>query len=421
MRRSCLSFCALLLSLSTFGQSTALGQLRSFQGHDPGFYGNGGERGCVVGLDTHDKWVIGVLGYLRNTEFFHPMEVGRTLFGSQALTYWHSGYDEKAYLELGALANVTFGGKTQLYPHVAMVLNVDRLNVLRFGAISNPGHDLPEPMYNPGRRYTQPVEYGFQYLSPYTDAWIHWDQATSFGSLQKESFTAGINQNIFRGSLGFGPYSEGPLLAYRSQLSVDSRFFGLYRHVGGQIDNAPPQRTGNRIQTGVWVALMHHLVGQKRAPVGEISADVWRSTLPTYRYTLMRYDDPLQSFGNIKVGYGQLHQLSIELRKDYVLGFGLWQGNSWVSPLGQGLYQSLNPEDASVPIQPIRQMALVSAKKEWANIGLRYDAYYDTNLKKWSTAFTLNMTLKEIRQHLPLADAVHDPQSSNSMIEIESR
>ena len=419
LRRSCLFFCALFLAVSASAQITALNTLRNFQSYDPGFYGDGRERGCIVGNDTTDEWVFGALGYLRNTEFFHPMEEGRTLFGSQVLAYWHSGYDQKTYLELGGLANVTFGGKTQIYPHVAVVHNIDRVNVLRFGTLSNPGHDLPEPLYNPGRRYTQPVEYGFQYISPYTDAWIHWDQATTYGSLQKESFTVGWNQNNFRGSIGFGPYSEGPQLSHRSNLWINSRFYALYRHVGGQIDNALPQPTGNRIQTGVDVYITPNLVGQKRAPKGQHSAEVWRLHLPTYGYTLLRYDDPLQAFGPVKLGYGQMHSLS-ESFNGFTFKAGYWQGHSWISPLGQGLYQSLNPEDASVPFQASRRMMMLSAQKDWRNMGFRYDAYYDLDMGKWSTAFTLNMALKERRKRLIAPNLVHQPQPSNGVVEIEA-
>ncbi|MBL6626724.1 MAG: hypothetical protein ISP50_01340 [Cryomorphaceae bacterium] len=419
LRRSCLFFYVLFSATSAYGQLTALNTLRSFHHYDPGFYGDGTERGCIVGDDTTDEWVFGALGYLRNTEFFHPMEAGRTLFGSQALAYWHSGYDQKTYLELGGLANVPFGGKTQIYPHVAVIHNINHVNVLRFGTLSNPGHDLPEPLYNPGRRYTHPVEYGFQYISPYTDAWIHWEQATTYGSMQKESFTAGWNQNNFRGSIGFGPYSEGPMLSHRSSLWINSRFYALYHHVGGQIDNAPPQPTGNRIQTGVDIHVTPYLVGQKRAPKGQQSAEIWRFTLPTYSYTLLRYDDPLQAFGPVKVGYGQMHSLA-ETFKGFILKAGYWQGNSWISPLGQGLYQSLNPEDASVTFQGSRQMLMLSAQKEWGSMGFRYDAYFDMDLGKWSTAFTLNMAIKERRKRLVPSDAVHQPQAGDGMVEIEA-
>jgi hypothetical protein len=237
--------------------------------------------------------------------------------------------------------------------------------------------------------------------------------------MQKESFTAGWNQNNFRGSIGFGPYSEGPMLSHRSSLWINSRFYALYHHVGGQIDNAPPQPTGNRIQTGVDIHVTPYLVGQKRAPKGQQSAEIWRFTLPTYSYTLLRYDDPLQAFGPVKVGYGQMHSLA-ETFKGFILKAGYWQGNSWISPLGQGLYQSLNPEDASVPFQGSRQMLMLSAQKEWGSMGFRYDAYFDMDLGKWSTAFTLNMALKERRKRLVPSDAVHQPQAGDGMVEIEA-
>jgi len=53
-------------------------------------------------------------------------------------------------------------------------------------------------------------------------------------------------------------------------------------------------------------------------------------------------------------------------------------------------------------------------------MGLRYDAYYDVDLGKWSTAFTLNMALKERRKRLVSAHPVHQTQSSNGVVEIEA-
>ena len=65
-------------------------------------------------------------------------------------------------------------------------------------------------------------------------------------------------------------------------------------------------------------------------------------------------------------------------------------------------------------------MLMVSARREWQSMGLRYDAYYDMDLGKWSTAFTLNMALKERRKRLVSSHPVHKPQTSNGVVEIEA-
>ena len=41
-------------------------------------------------LDTLKSIDIRALGYFRNTEFFHPMEQGRTQFGLQLNIFWKS-------------------------------------------------------------------------------------------------------------------------------------------------------------------------------------------------------------------------------------------------------------------------------------------------------------------------------------------
>ena len=124
----------------------------------------------VDGDDTLKGYEIRALGYFRNTEFFHPMEKGRTLFGLQAMSYWKSDFKEQQ-LEIGIGFNQFFGGATRIYPHLALVRNMKNSisGQFRFGSLSNPGHFLPEPFYNPANPYETPFEYGVQFVSESTD------------------------------------------------------------------------------------------------------------------------------------------------------------------------------------------------------------------------------------------------------------
>ena len=77
----------------------------------------------IDGDDTLKSYEIRALGYFRNTEFFHPMEKGRTLFGLQAMSYWKSDFKEQQ-LEIGIGFNQFFGGSARIYPHLALIRNI---------------------------------------------------------------------------------------------------------------------------------------------------------------------------------------------------------------------------------------------------------------------------------------------------------
>tara|TARA_B100000497_G_C7685041_1_gene415030 strand:- start:841 stop:1986 length:1146 start_codon:yes stop_codon:yes gene_type:complete len=339
--------------------------------------------------DTLKSFETRALGYFRNTEFFHPMEKGRTIFGLQALSFWKSEFKEQQ-LEIGIGFNQFFGGATRIYPHVALVKHINNSigAQFRFGSLSNPGHFLPEPFYNPANRYETPFEYGMQFISESTDFWINWDQSIDFSSPFKESFLVGINKSI--------KLSETRLFLKKIkkpsfQPSFEIRFFSLYRHFGGQIDSDETGYQGNRIQSGFQISIKPQLLIRK---------DVKNSIihLPKYEYFLMRYDDPLSKFSSISYGFGHLHQISLNW-KNYEFSTKFWRGRNWLSPFGQGIYQSFNPNDLSTTYKERSSLNIISIKwlgitKGLKNFYLGYDIFFDNDLKDWNSAFTLNFFIR---------------------------
>ena len=345
----------------------------------------------VDGDDTLKRYEIRALGYFRNTEFFHPMEKGRTLFGLQAMSYWKSDFKEQQ-LEIGIGFNQFFGGAARIYPHLALIRNIKNTfdGQFRFGSLSNPGHFLPEPFYNPANPYETPFEYGVQFVSESTDLWINWDQSIDFSSPFKESFVAGINKSI---KLSKKRLSRKSIKKndHLFQPGIEIRFFSLYRHVGGQIDSDETGYQGNRIQSGFQLTIKPQFL---------IRRDFKRSYihLPKYEYFLMRYDDPLSKFSSISYGFGHLHQISLNW-KDFEFSTKLWRGRDWLSPFGQGIYQSFNPNDLSVTYKEGSSLNIISIK--WLgktgglkNFYLGYDMFFDNDLRDWNSAFTLNFFIR---------------------------
>ena len=112
----------------------------------------------------------------------------------------------------------------------------------------------------------------------------------------------------------------------------------------------------------------------------------------------MRYDDPLSKFSSIAYGFGHLHQISLNW-KDFEFSTKLWRGRDWLSPFGQGIYQSFNPNDLSATYKEGSSLNIISIKwlgktGDLKNIYLGYDIFFDNDLRDWNSAFTLNFFIR---------------------------
>jgi hypothetical protein len=369
--------------LSVHAQETALLGVSKMQKYEY-------DDDSIKGID------IRALGYFRNTEFFHPMEQGRSQFGLQLNAFWKSSIKDNRRLEFGTAFNQQFGGGIKLYPHIALVQFLGHQFIfgeIRFGSLSNPGHGLPEPIYNPAIPYINPVEYGIQYISPKTDLWMNWDQAIVFASPFKETFVLGINQSLLHFKK-MDPLNRRLNKArgnFYIASNFDARLYALYRHVGGQIDVDEATSTGNRGHMAFQASVCPTIFIKSGAQ--HISLK-----LPRYSYSFLHYYDPKSSFSEIAFGSGHLHSVSKKW-KDWQLNIKSWIGKNWMAPFGQGIYQSYNPEDISVEKRERSRFLIISSSFTGSSFGLNgfslgYDGYYDKDLQNWNTAFTFNFLMK---------------------------
>lgn len=295
------------------------------------------ERWAAQRVDS--AWKPELLGYLRNTEFFHPAEEGRTRFG--ALLGLRRAYDLKGgrSAELGVMANQHFGSVAQLLPWVVLRASGAGYRI-QLGSIADRGHELPRQLLNPDLRYAVPVVYGLSgtafgggFKARY---WVEWLSAIDYGSPFKERIHGG---------------------ATAGWVSQRARLEGIlqYHHVGGQIDTSP-EVDGNRLNFG--------LMG--RALFGPLEL----------RAAHLRYADPLARFGPEKSGYGSSVEAQLRLGKRAALDASYWQAENFRAPLGQGLFQSRNPEDPMAWYRKDSQILGLGLGWEGAS-SLRVRAWYD--------------------------------------------
>lgn len=284
-------------------------------------------------------WRPEVLGYIRNTEFFHPAEEGRTRFG--ALVGLRRGYELKngRSAELGLMANQSFGAAPQLLPWVALRAQGAGYQI-RFGSIAERGHGLPRQLLNPDLRYAVPVVYGLSGTSEFkrfrAHYWAEWLTAIDYGSPFKEQIHGGATA----GWVGEHARLEGVL---------------QYHHVGGQIDSSP-EADGNRLNYG--------LMG--RASLGAVEL----------RAAHLRYADPLERFGPEAQGFGTSAEVAVTASPKLRVEASYWQAENFRAPLGQGIFQSRNPEDPSTWYR--EQPQLLGLGLAWEGLAsVRIRAWYD--------------------------------------------
>ena len=284
-------------------------------------------------------WRPEVLGYIRNTEFFHPAEEGRTRFG--ALVGLRRGYELKngRSAELGLMANQSFGAAPLLLPWVALRAQGAGYQI-QFGSIAERGHGLPRQLLNPDLRYAVPVVYGLSGTSEFTrfrvHYWAEWLTAIDYGSPFKERIHGGATA----GWVGEHARLEGVL---------------QYHHVGGQIDSSP-EADGNRLNYG--------LMG--RASLGAVEL----------RAAHVRYADPLERFGPEAQGFGTSAEVAVTASPKFRVEASYWQAENFRAPLGQGIFQSRNPEDPSTWYR--EQPQLLGLGLAWEGLAsLRIRAWYD--------------------------------------------
>lgn len=329
----------------------------------------------VMGADAAPAGTsrIHVLSYLRNTEYFNPIEEGQTWFGIQAAAQRAWEVAPKITFRGGVFLNHPFGGKTAVAPLLQIRYETARLNPSRNwswmagtldGAAS---HALLEPMYDPSRALENPLEYGLQAAKRKgrwrSDQWISWQKAIVYNDPSFERIWAGTAQTIDVWS------ADGKRLS--------AKFQALWSHVGGQIDAAPPGTPeGNRLNTAIGLSW----IGGRW--------EGWAARL--------NYADPLKKFSPIAHGSGNLihlhRKIRIDERQTVRVGASYWNANNFAAPGGLYLYQSVNRYEPSV-YQSERNLITgrlwLDRVHENHRLSLRLNPVWDLRARTLEWAFSL--------------------------------
>ncbi|MEY2649384.1 MAG: hypothetical protein RL608_58 [Bacteroidota bacterium] len=296
-------------------------------------------------------WRPELLAYVRNTEFFHPAEEGRTRFGALAGMRRRFDVAPGQSAELGGFVHQEFGAMPRFVPWIRLEYRHSKV-MIAFGSIRDRSHGLPRQLINPDLRYAVPVVYGLEgsaiknhWIAHY---WVEWLQAIDYGSPFKERIHGGV-------TAGFA----AEWLEIKGLLQ--------YHHVGGQID-ASPDSDGNRLNYGAF-AQVH------------LGSSWWLRAAQLY------YADPLAAFSPESAGRGTSVEGVWRMSKRLAAEASYWDGRNFQAPLGQGLFQSRNPEAPLAWHAQDRQMLGFGLAWEGAS-SLRVRGWYDLDDRRLQPSVT---------------------------------
>lgn len=264
------------------------------------------------------------LNFLRNTEYFTPIERGKTLFGydlNPELVYYPR---PNLRLTMGGFFRKDFGN-----PDFSIIAPFYSIKYGGHGVYAEFGnieggvqHRLIEPIYNIDYAILQPLENGIQFKIDrkwlWSDTWINWERMIYDNSPFKEEITNGTS-NYLR------------LLSSRNHsFTLTLPFQVLMHHLGGQISTL----SVDTVPITSMLAAATGLILDKKFPgrvLNEVRTQdyfVWTRTFTNPQFALY----PL----------GKAFYLNLEFISPVHLTLMLsyWQGDRYVSPKGTDIFMS---------------------------------------------------------------------------------
>lgn len=261
---------------------------------------------------------IGVLQYMRNTEYFNPVELGRTLFGYQLTPELYYRASPHLMFRAGLFLRNDFGGEnpyTSVMPQFSLKISQKQHTII-FGTLNSAySHRLIEPMYDVARLIEHHPENGFQYTyqsdKVFWDTWIDWQRFIERGSPYKEKLVAGSSlQKEWLSS---------------SDWSLNTPLQATIAHQGGQIDTDSIHKLYVKINSAFGFRLQRKHLG----------TCIQSIALEPY---FLHYLENSESGMPFTKGSASYVNLSIQSHA-FTLACSYWNASQFISPIGSPLYQ----------------------------------------------------------------------------------
>jgi hypothetical protein len=322
-----------------------------------------------------NSWGLSInnFNYLRNTEYFNDIEVGRTLFGYQLNPSLFIQPNDHLKLQAGVFVQSDFGA-TPSYTKVLPTFSVKikkKHTLFIFGTLEGAlAHRMYEPLVNINSAIERRIENGFQLKhesnNTFFDLWINWEKFIERGSPYKEQFTAGLN---------FTPI----LISNENGFSVSVPIQGTAFHQGGQID----------VDTTNMLMVFN-------AGSGILFNKKWeKALLSQMQFDLMTFsfiENTNSGYLPFRNGQAFMSNLSATLH-DATVMLSYWYGNNFIAPRGTSIYQSVSLDNPGLT-QANRQLIFVryfyhKALADGLSLDVRFEPVYDVKASLLDFSYSL--------------------------------
>ena len=322
---------------------------------------------------------ITVFNFLRNTEYFNNIELGRTLFGYQVSPSFSFQPTGNIKIQAGAFVMTDFGGETKVIPTFTLKTKHKNLEML-FGTLEGAtSHQIIEPMFDIASAIEKRIENGFQlkYKKPKTffDVWLNWEKFIERGSPFKEQFTAGLNYTQL-------------LNKTTNKLKVYTVLQGMLSHSGGQIDADLANKLTMRANTAFGLKTSYEINKNQK-----INFDAYwlgyKDTGDTLVFSFKDYGAAI--FSNISYQYNNFQ---------FMLSY--FESSTFLSPRGTAIYQcqSIDNPNYIVPSRGLLIPRLMYNKTLFNQVQMsaRFEPVIDlsNNIFDYSYSFYLKYYFEKI-------------------------
>lgn len=263
-----------------------------------------------------------VFNYMRNTEYFNNIELGRTLFGYQVSPSFSYQPTGNIKIQAGVFVRNDFGGETTVIPTFTVKTKYNGLDMLLGTLEGATSHQIIEPMFDIARNIEHRLENGFQlkYQKPKTflDVWLNWEKFIERGSPFKEQFTAGLNYTQL-------------LNKPTHHFKVYTVLQGMLSHAGGQIDADMVNKLTMRANYALGLKTSYEIT-KKQKVAFEAYYLGYKDTGDTLVFS--NKNDGAAVYGNLSYQYGNLQ---------FMLSY--FDSYYFISPRGTAIYQSQSIDD----------------------------------------------------------------------------
>jgi hypothetical protein len=354
----------------------------------------------TIKTDTHKGELslkIKLLGFVRNNEYFNPIEDSKLLItsgmpapGDKSL--WIEGYtltgsfirpelvfapSERITIAAGAhlLKYSGFNKFSQARPVISASLKLTRSTTLTVGSFGD-NHNMFDPHFSRERIYTAYAEDGLQIRTInkhfFNDAWLNWENFIFRGDTTREIFTFGES---FR-------YTSSKFADFL-QVEIPAQL--QFKHFGGQIsDYYEHVTTFFNFTAGVRI---NADIGQKYGRAGVEYLRFLNSVIPS------------RSSDIISHGYAGWLRFHYDNRI-FHLGVSYWRAHDFYAPNGNGIYASVFDFSSGYVIHDRRVLTgsffIRYLPEDYFELLFGIETFYDTCANRLDHAMMLHLNFNRI-------------------------